>query len=146
IAFPAGLALAGLAGLVFDLVIGRRFFRAPRLVLTVATIAAAGLLSAVSRRAVNGLPFFPRPRTLAQLQGAVSLRDRIPNPCFTFHVPLLPAGQPLKLTFGFAEVLALGAAVLALFLVGGFFRFTRAGVAVRAMAENAERAALLGIS
>ena len=144
LAFPAGLVLAGLAGLVFDIVVGRRFFRAPRLVLTVATIASAGLLTSTSKRAVNALPFFPRTRTLAQLQGAASLRGRLPFPGFSFQIHLV--GDKLPLKFGFAEILAIECAVLALLLVGGFFRYTRAGVAVRAMAENAERAGLLGIS
>jgi branched-chain amino acid transport system permease protein len=140
IAFPAGLLAAGLAGLVFDVAVGRRFFRAPRLVLTVATIAAAGLLSVSSRRAVNALPFFPRTRTLEQLQGAATIRGELPFAAFQFHIGGLP------IPFGFAEILAVEVALLALFLVGGFFRYTRAGVAVRAVAENAERAALLGVS
>jgi branched-chain amino acid transport system permease protein len=140
IAFPAGLITAGLAGLVFDIVIGRRFFKAPRLVLTVATIASAGLLAAVSRRGINALPFFPRERTLAQLQGAANLRTRLPFAAWHFTL------GHLKIQFGFPEVLAIEASLLALFLVGGFFRYTRAGVAVRAVAENAERASLLGVS
>ena len=140
IAFPAGLLLAATVGLVFDVAVGRRFFRAPRLVLTVATIASAGLLNAVSRRAVNALPFFPRNRTLSQIQGSVSVRGYLPFAGFTF-----PIGH-LGIKFGFAEILAIEVSVLALLLIGGFFRYTRAGVAVRALAENAERASLLGIS
>jgi branched-chain amino acid transport system permease protein len=140
LAFPAGIVLAGLAGLVFDLAIGRRFFRAPRLVLTVATIAAAGLLGGLSRRAVNLLPFFPRNRTVDQLLGSVSLRDHLPFPGYVFHV------GSFNTRFGFPELLAVQASVLALVLVGVFFRWTRAGVAVRAMAENPDRATLLGIS
>jgi branched-chain amino acid transport system permease protein len=140
LAFPAGVAAAALAGLTFDLAVGRRFFRAPRLVLTVATIAAAGLLSVSSRRAINALPFVPRTRTLEQLQGAATIRGELPFAAFDFHLGGLP------IPFGFAEILAIEVAVVALFLVGGFFRYTRAGVAVRAVAENAERAALLGVS
>ena len=52
----------------------------------------------------------------------------------------------LGLDFGFAEVFSIEVAVIALLALGAFFRFTRSGVAVRAMAENTERAALLGIS
>jgi branched-chain amino acid transport system permease protein len=140
LAFPAGVVLAGLCGLVFDLSVGRRFFKSPRLVLTVATIAAAGLLGGVSRRAVNLLPFFPRNRTLDQLLGSVSLREHLPFPGYTFHV------GSFNTRFGFAELFAIQAAVVSLVLVGLFFRWTRAGVAVRAMAENPDRASLLGIS
>jgi branched-chain amino acid transport system permease protein len=140
VAFPAGIVTAGLAGLVFDLVVGRRFFKAPRLVLTVATIAAAGLLGGISRRAVNLLPFFPRNRTIEQLLGAVSLRDHLPFPGYSFRV------GGLNIRYGFPEILAIQASVIALLLVGAFFRWTRSGVAVRAMAENPDRASLLGIS
>jgi branched-chain amino acid transport system permease protein len=140
LAFPAGVALAALAGLVFDLAVGRRFLNAPRLVLTVATIAAAGLLGGISRRAVNLLPFFPRNRTLDQLVGSVSLRDHLPFAGFTFSV------GGLNIRYGFPELLAIQASILALLAVGAFFRWTRAGVAIRAMSENPDRAALLGIS
>jgi branched-chain amino acid transport system permease protein len=52
----------------------------------------------------------------------------------------------LQLRFGFVEVLAIDLALLSLLFVAGFFRYTRSGVAVRAMAENTERASLVGIS
>jgi branched-chain amino acid transport system permease protein len=51
---------------------------------------------------------------------------------------------PIK--FGFADVFAIELAVFALLGVVAFLRYTRAGAAVRAMADNPERASLLGIS
>lgn len=138
LAFPAGLLLAGLLGLLFDLVFGRRFLNASRLVLTVATIAVGGL-SAISTRAVSALPFFGD-QTLAQVLGSGDIRRDLPFPGFDFQVGSFP------LPFGFSEIFAIEVSVVALILVGLFFRFTRGGVAVRALAENRERAGLLGIS
>ncbi|MBA3654160.1 MAG: branched-chain amino acid ABC transporter permease, partial [Actinobacteria bacterium] len=63
----------------------------------------------------------------------------LPFPGFKFHV------GSVRAPFGFPEVLALELTVIALIGLVIFFRYTRAGVAVRAAAENAERAALLGI-
>lgn len=142
VALIAGIAAGAACGVAFDLAFGRRFFRAPRLVLTVLTIVAAGFLSGVARGLVDNLPFFPpvAQRTLEQVQGSTNLRLLMPFAKFRFELPGLP------LPFGFAELLALGVALLALMGVGYFLRFTRSGVAVRAMAENADRAALLGIS
>src|SRR5439155_18710566 len=48
--------------------------------------------------------------------------------------------------FGFAHFFALGVAIVLLVSVAFWLRFSRLGVAVRAMAENGERAALLGIN
>ncbi|HEX9969476.1 MAG TPA: hypothetical protein VGB03_04995, partial [Acidimicrobiales bacterium] len=45
LALVGGVLLGGLAGLIFDLLFGRRFFNAPRLVLTVVTIAAASFFA-----------------------------------------------------------------------------------------------------
>ena len=134
---PAGLVLAGLLGLAFDLIFGRRFLNASRMVLTVATIAVAGL-SVITVTAVGSLPFFPD-QTLIQSLGAEELRRLLPFPGWSFTVGDFP------IRFGFAEVFAIEMAVVVLLGVAAFLRFTRAGVAVRAMAENRERAALLGI-
>jgi branched-chain amino acid transport system permease protein len=140
VAFILGVLAAGVMGLAFDLVIGRRFFRAPRLVLTVATIAAAIFLATAVKEGVSHLPFLPKDRTLEAGLGIGSIRARIPFPGFDFHV------GHLGLPFGFPELFAIEMSILALVLVAALFRFTRIGVAVRAMAENTDRASLLGIS
>ena len=140
VAFPAGPAFAAAIGGVFELTIVRRFFRSPRLVLTVATIASAQLLGAVGPSLVNGLPFFPKERDPLAAFGLQSLRSKLPLPGYRFHV------GSFRLQFGFSEWLAIEASVALLLLVAAFFRFTRSGVAVRAVADNSERASLLGIS
>lgn len=137
-----GIAVAALAGYVFDLTVGRRFFRAPRLVLTVATIAVAALLSGLSRDAINALPFFPpaSERSFAELSGTTDLSSHLPFASFEFRVGSLPV------PFGFSHVLSLLLAVTALAGVAAWLRYAKSGIAVRAMAENTERASLLGIS
>ena len=142
IALVLGLVVSGLAGLAFELIFVRRFFRAPRLVLTVFTIVAASFLSGFARSAVDRLPFFPdvSERTVGQLAGDTDLSPHLPFRGFHFTLP----GSPIR--FGFAPVLAIVLAVVALVGLSAFLRFTRLGVAVRAMASNSERAVLLGIS
>ncbi|MEA3075613.1 MAG: branched-chain amino acid transport system permease protein livM, partial [Actinomycetota bacterium] len=136
---PLGLALAAATGFAFELLLLRRFFNAPRLVLTTATIAGAGL-TVVIRQGVNRLPFFPEVRSFDDALGVTPLRNLMPFSGLDFHIGGLPR------SFGLPELLALQLPLLVLLLVAVFFRFTRAGVAVRAMAENPERASLLGIS
>lgn len=142
VAFVLGLGLSALVGVAVDLSLVRRFFRAPRLVLTVVTIVVAGFLSQTSAAIIRSLPFFPSAasRSIEDTLGTRPIRDQLPFAGFTFHV------GSLKVDFGFPEVFAIEVAVLALLALAAFFRFTRSGVAVRAMAENTERAALLGIS
>src|SRR5947208_496406 len=142
IAFLLGLGLSALVGVVLDLSLVRRFFQAPRLVLTVVTIVVAGFLSQTSAGLVARLPFFPKAETLSvgQTLGTKSIHDQLPFAGFHFRVG--GYGAP----FGFPEVFSIEVAILALLALAAFFRYTRSGVAVRAMAENTERAALLGIS
>ena len=142
VAFLLGLGLSALVGIVLDLSLVRRFFNAPRLVLTVVTIVVAGFLSQTSGQIVARLPFFPKAGTLslADELGTGSIRDRLPFGGFNFRI------GSYDVPFGFPEIFSIEVAVLLLLGLAAFFRFTRSGVAVRAMAENTERAALLGIS
>ncbi|HYH48059.1 MAG TPA: ABC transporter permease [Acidimicrobiia bacterium] len=142
IAFVLGLGLSALVGVTLDLSLVRRFFHAPRLVLTVVTIVVAGFLSETSAGLVSRLPFFPDADTLTVQQdlGSNPIRDQLPFGGFHFEI------GNYALRFGFPEIFAIEVAVLLLLGLAAFFRFTRSGVAVRAMAENTERAALLGIS
>ena len=142
IAFLLGLGLSALVGVVLDLSLVRRFFHAPRLVLTVVTIVVAGFLSQTSASIVARLPFFPDADTLSLTDtlGVESIRDQLPFGGFHFEV------GSYATRFGFPEVFAIEVAIVLLLGLAAFFRFTRSGVAVRAMAENTERAALLGIS
>lgn len=142
ISLTLGIAIGAFVGLAFDLAVGRRFFNAPRLVLTVFTIAVAGFLVNTSQSVINLAPWFPRleERTLDQLSGGADIKPLLPFPGLSFEV----GGFPLK--FGFAHVFAIEASIVALLLVAAFFRYTKSGVAIRAVAENNERASLLGIS
>ncbi|MDQ3781810.1 MAG: branched-chain amino acid ABC transporter permease, partial [Actinomycetota bacterium] len=144
---PVPFPLAFLLGLALSAVIGGgvglftlRFLQAPRLVLTVFTILLAAVVASFAGQ-VRQLPFLPDQAELsiADQLGADQVDAFLPFPGFTFTIGDTP------LSFGFAEVFAIEMAIIALCALGAFFRFTRAGVAVRALAENAERASLLGI-
>ena len=135
------LLVAALTGLLVEIVFIRRFFRAPRLVLTVLTILLGSFLSGLSFL-VKSLPFFPKlaTRSTEEIVGFADLKPHLPLPGYHFTV------GALKVPFGFSHLFAIEITFVALAVLAGFFRFTRFGVAVRAMAENTERASLLGIS
>lgn len=138
-AFAVGLVVSALLGMIVELAFVRRFFNAPRLVLTVVTIAvvpALGLLSGF----VGALPIFGDPQTRDPEELFGSARVTLPFENFQFHI------GKLSLPFGFPEIFSLGMSLLALVGLAVFFRYTRAGVAVRAAAENTDRAMLLGIN
>ena len=139
VSFVLGLALSTLLGFAIG-ILALRFNRAPRLVLTVFTIVlvqALGLLVPL----IRNLPIFPRVEELSIFEqlGEGAFRNRLPLAGWSYQIGSLP------ISFGYAEVFAIEVSVVALLAVGAFFRYTRAGVAVRAMAENSERATLLGI-
>ncbi len=125
LAVGTGLVAAVLLGAFVHFVVIRRFARAPRLILTVATIFLAQVLAAgevVLPRAFNvtGVPqSFPSPFD------------------FSFSIG--------RVVFSGNEVVAMAAIPLLLAALAGFLRYTALGMAVRASAENAERAALLGV-
>src|SRR5690606_17750587 len=104
----------------------RRFSRAPRLLLTVATIGLSQLL------VVAGTLM---PRWWGK---TIFAAERLPDP---FDVSIEIGNQ----TFGGTEVLAVIVAPLLMLALAGFLRGTDLGIAVRAAAERSDRAALLGI-
>ena len=122
----AGLAAALVLGAVVELVVIRRFFRAPRLLLTVATIGLSQLLI------VCGL-LIPR---LWHLR--LFTDKRIPDPVSW----KLSIGTQL---LGGSEILAVILAPLLLIGLGWFLRASDLGIAIRASAERSDRAAVLGI-
>lgn len=142
ISIVLGVAVAAGAGLVFDITVGRRFFLAPRLVLTTATIALAALLGGLSRTVVNELPFFPElsERSIEQLTGTGLLRRHLPLADWSFTI------GSVRVPFGFVDLLAIGVGIAAVLGIGAMFRYTASGIALRAMAENVERTSLLGMS
>src|SRR5581483_11921460 len=127
----------------FGIVVGvilLRFFKSSRLLLTVVTIIGAQVLGGLSP-SVRNLPFFPpaSQRTNSDKALAQNVTKLLPFSGWHFQVGKLPV------QFGFAHVFAIELAIVALIGLGFFLRFTRQGVAVRALAENSERASLLGI-
>ena len=140
IALPLTLAVGAGLGAVLGL-FTLRFFRSSRLFLTVVTITASGMLLNLGVQAVANLPFWPGPSKLSidQLRSLQLLHEQLPFKGFSFKVGTF--GTP----FGFGHLLALELGILALVALVLFLRYTSAGTAMRAMAENRERASLLGI-
>ncbi|MBK5224311.1 MAG: ABC transporter permease [Acidimicrobiia bacterium] len=133
LALPIGIAGAIVVGALLEFLIIRRFTNAPRLILTVATIgmaqALAGLGLVIPRLLNNYWP------------GVFALEDinaRLPQP---FDLKFSIGST----TFHAFDVVAIVAIVASVASLAAFFRYTRIGIAVRASAESADRAMLLGI-
>lgn len=125
-----GLAAAVLLGVVVELAIIRRFFRAPRLLLTVATIGLSQLLIVCA---------LLLPRLWDKEEERKLLTNlRLPQP-FQAQIEL---GSQI---FRGADILAMIVAPLVLIALVLFLRGTDVGVALRASADRTDRAALLGI-
>ncbi len=128
-AIPVMLIGAAALGAGVEVLLVRRFASSPRLILTVVTIGIGFLLLI--------LEFYAKKWVGGDLIDTVSLTFPTPFQRFRFHVgPSTLSGDHI-----FAVVVV---AVLVTALTA-FFRFTDIGIAVRASAENAERASLLGI-
>jgi branched-chain amino acid transport system permease protein len=127
VAFPLALIGGAALGALVDIVVIRRFSTAPRLILTVATIGIAQLLAYIS---------FLIPIWLGTEGKPISV---IPTPFRDITLNLgserFSGDYPFALFF---VALVIGGLTL-------FFRYTRYGIALRASAENADRASLLGI-
>lgn len=124
---PILLVTAGVLGFVVDVFIMRRFRSAPRLIATVATIGVSLLLTlgeVVVQKAVTG--------------------DLITSAAFEtpFSNWRITIG---KLVYDGNFLVAIIVTVGICAGMGAFFRYTDMGIAVRASAENGERASLLGI-
>lgn len=124
-AVPLALVVAVGLGSLVELVVIRRFARAPRLILMVATIGLAQLLAGLAQ-GIPGLfgATFP-PYALA--------------PPFHFRFEIHP------FVFHANELIAV---VVTLVVIGALFAFlhhTNLGVALRACADRSDRASLLGI-
>ena len=135
LALGAALATALVAGLAFELAVLRRFANAPRLVLTVVTIALGQSLLGLSLSLPELFGFEPDPETGIN------------------NLPTIPPSTPFDdwswvwndQRFNGNQVFAVALAAAALAGLGAFLRFTRLGVAIRGAAENRERAGQLGI-
>ncbi|MBX3314535.1 MAG: ABC transporter permease [Actinobacteria bacterium] len=125
VAVTAGFATSFALGALAEAAVIRRFFRAPRLVLTVATIGLAQVLTALALL----LPRWFDARLLA---------PRLEDP-FRFEFTI---GQ---VVFSANALLALVGAPLAMVALAFFLQSSRLGVAIRGSADRADRAALLGV-
>ncbi|MFI5045618.1 MAG: ATP-binding cassette domain-containing protein [Acidimicrobiia bacterium] len=127
IAVPLSLLAAVVLGSFLELVIIRRFAKAPRLILMVVTVGLAQLLASL---AVT-LPFF---------MGA-DFPNTAPLP-----IPLdfsYDMGGQIFHANALLTVIITALCVLGLFL---FMRFTSIGIALRASSESADRAGMLGVN
>ena len=125
VGLAAGLGAAVLTGLLADVLVIRRFYRAPRLILTVATIGLSQVLAFASL-------------ALPDLWGEGPAIRSLPAP---FDLSLEVGG----VVFDANDLIALIVAPLLLAVVALLLRLTDTGVAVRAAAERSDRASLLGI-
>ncbi|MGQ0830278.1 MAG: ABC transporter permease subunit [Microthrixaceae bacterium] len=123
LATAAGMLAAIALGAVVEVGFIRRFSKAPRLVLTVATIGIAQLCDGLALI----LPRF-------------------------FDMKDIPQPEPIKFTFSWYPVVFNGGHLMILVAVPAtvvglamFFQRSRVGAAVRAAAESSDRASLLGI-
>jgi branched-chain amino acid transport system permease protein len=137
VALLGGMLLSVGVTLFFELLIMRRFFEAPRLVLTILTIGIGGVITTQGLTIVSSLPIWGDERDLIEGFGGAPIR---PVGSLDFTV------GDLKIPFGFAHIMTLVTLVLVMAGIAAFFRFTKVGVAVRASSENTERAELLGIN
>jgi branched-chain amino acid transport system permease protein len=138
LALLAGLIVASALGFVVEVALIRRFAKAPRLVLTVLTIALIGFISQGAGQ-LNNLPIFEdvQDRTLEETAGRGFVA---PFPDFKFRFGEFP------LDFNSGHLMAIGLAMLALLGVGAYLKFSTSGTAIRAIADNPERAPMLGIN
>ena len=126
VALPIGLATAIATGALIDLVVIKRFFTAPRLILTVATIGLLQILGAAE---------IELPRQFVHLR----------NPLQTFKTPFQFTFRLGPILFNGDHVVALIVVPIVLVGLGWFLRASDTGIAVRGAADSNERALLLGI-
>jgi len=125
LALLVGAVAATLLGGVTEFLIIRRFFRAPRLILTVATLGLAQILAFNAFR----MPLWWNARVTSQ---------RIDSPLdWVWDL------GPVRLSADHLLVLII--VPLVLLAVGALLRYTNLGIAVRAAAELPDRAVSLGI-
>lgn len=125
LAVPSGLVVALLLGAIVELAVIRRFRKAPRLLLTVATIGLAQVLGGIAI-------------ALPALFDEMVLAPRI-EPPFTYRFNI---GTTV---FTESELLALIAVPVVVALLALVLQRSDVGLAARAAADSADRASLLGI-
>jgi branched-chain amino acid transport system permease protein len=116
-----------LIGALIEIIVVRRFANAPRLILTLATIGVAQTFSYFE---------FNLPTWIGGHR----------SPTVRFETPFASHARTIGgVRFTLDALITVVLVVVIKIALAIFFRFTRVGMAVRASAENAERAALLGV-
>ena len=129
LAIACGLVAAAITGVIIDLVIIRVFRNAPRLILAVATIGVAQILSGLAVQ----IPLW-------WTGAATAFQSQTP-----FETPFTASFVVFPVRFNGNHVLAMIVVPIVIVALTAFLRFTDYGVAIRASAENRDRAHLLGM-
>jgi branched-chain amino acid transport system permease protein len=125
LAMLTGLAAGAATGVIVEFLVIRPFAKAPRLILTVVTIALTSILAAIE----IGLP----------------AAFNVHTPPQNFKSPFSWSFSFYKMRFQGNDLLAMAAVPVAIALLAWFLNRTQWGVAVRASAESSDRASLLGV-
>ena len=126
VAVPFALLLAVALGSAVEFLVIRRFARAPRLILMVATIGLAQLLAGIGQAIPNFFDASFPPQTLP-----LPFEFRFAIDPFIFHA---------------GELVAVVTTLAVTVLLFAFLRYTNMGIAMRASASSADRASLLGVN
>jgi branched-chain amino acid transport system permease protein len=129
LAMAAGLVAALVLGALAEFLFVRRFSKAPRLILTVATLGIAQI-------------FQGGELTLPRIWGT-DLAYQINSTPLDFFKFKIRDSDPI--IFGGSYLMAVVTVAVVTIALTMFFRYTRIGIAVRGSAESAERAGQLGI-
>ncbi|HEV3352272.1 MAG TPA: ATP-binding cassette domain-containing protein [Acidimicrobiales bacterium] len=132
LAVPIGLLVALGTGALIDVVVVRRFFNAPRLILTVATIGVLQILGAAELR-------------IPTLVSGGAGEGRNLSALGKFATPFHARFDVGPIVFRGDHLLVIIAVPLLLAGLAWFFSNSDLGIAVRAAADSNERALLLGI-
>ncbi len=125
VAVAAGLAAAVALGAVTERVVIRRFARSPRLLVTIATIGLSQVL-------VAGTLLLPRLWDVDVVAGRIA--------------PPVDATRTIGgIVFDVNDLLGLIVTPVVLVIVSAFLQRSASGTAIRASADSADRAALLGV-
>jgi branched-chain amino acid transport system permease protein len=123
-AVAAGLVIAALVAGLVEATVLRRFSRAPRLIVAVVTIALAQVLAGLGQV----IPLYWKGTTGN-----------------TFEVPFDASFTIYPVIFDAAHVLTLAVVPVVVLALVAFLRWSPYGMAIRAAAENGDRARLLGV-
>jgi branched-chain amino acid transport system permease protein len=127
VAIATGFAAAALSGMIVDLVVVRVFRNAPRLILAVATIGVAQILTGLAIQ----IPLW--------WSGPTAVLRR------SFTTPFDVQFNIYPVRFSGDHLMAMIAVPVIIVALTAFLRLTDYGVAIRASAENGDRAQLLGM-